>query len=160
MTALLRCGIRLLPVVAATVLILLLAGAGPARNGPERVDVFTCTLAGTQADPPNASLAVGRGELSIRNGRLRVRLEWENLSGPVAGAHLHDTAIVGGYAPIAFDLVPGTFPEGAASPIEAEFPIDHLQRDRMRAGLFHADLHTATYPAGEIRGRIIRRADG
>ena len=139
--------------------LLLVAGSAPAERGDVRVETFAFTLTGAQETPPNGSLATGRGEIAIRDDRIRIRLDWENLSGPVTGAHLHGPALVGSNAPIAFDLVPGKLPEGAASPLEAEFEIDRAQRGQFLAGLFYANLHTAIYPGGEIRGQVVRRAD-
>jgi hypothetical protein len=125
-------------------------------EGP--VAYYTCILTGAQGDPPSGSLARGRVEISVRGGRMRVRMEWEGLSGPVTGAHLHGTAIVGDDAPVVFDLVPGRLAPGSPSPIEAEFEIDHALAGQLDAGRFRADLHSAAWPGGEIRGQVIRGA--
>jgi hypothetical protein len=149
---------RALQALAIALPFLLVTGSAPAERNEPLVDTFAFTLTGAQEHPPNESLATGQGEITIRDGRIRITLRWENLSGSVTGAHLHGPVIVGSDAPEVWSLIPGKAPEGAASPVEAEFRIDHAQRGQLLAGLFYANLHTAIYPGGEIRGQVVRRA--
>jgi len=151
---------RLVPpllAVAALVLLPAIPGSAGREGGPE--ESLIVTLTGAQAVPPNGSLATGSGEITIRGDRMSVALRWTRASGPVTGAHLHGPALAGDDCPVVFSLVPGKLPEGSASPLEAEFDVGHVERDQLLAGRFTADLHTATYPGGEIRGQVVRRAD-
>lgn len=140
---------------AAAALLALLFLPAPAAPDEGRAEFYSAVLTGGQEDPPNGSLAQGRVGIRVRGGRMHVRVEWEGLSGPVTGAHLHGSSLVGDVAPIVFDLVPGRLAPGSSSPLEADFDIDHAQRGLLAAGLFRADLHTATYPAGEVRGQVV-----
>ncbi len=141
--------------LALAVSTLAVTAAARAGRGRLQGDRFRFTLTGAQEVPPNGSLATGRGEITLTEERMRVKLEWRDLSGPVTGAHLHGPATVGKNAPVVFDLVPGRLPAGSPSPIEVEFETDHAQRNMLRAGLCYASIHTALYPGGEIRGRVL-----
>lgn len=154
-----RVGSRRVPwkwfVVGAAVVLSPLFLPSPAAPDDGRVEFYSCVLTGGQENPPNGSLAQGRVEITVRGSRMHVRVEWEGLSGPVTGAHLHGAAVVGDDAPVVFDIVPGRLAPGSPSPLEAEFDIDHAQRGQLSAGQYRADLHTATHPGGEIRGQVV-----
>jgi len=120
---------------------------------------YVCTLTGTQASPPNGSLAVGSGEIRLRGDRVRVRFSWRGLSGAATGLHVHAVTATGEAGPVQFDIIPGILPEGTEGPIDLTLAIDPAQRELLREDRMYADVHTRIYPGGEIRGTFVREPE-
>lgn len=120
---------------------------------------WACTLSGAQALPPNSSLATGQCEIHLRGDRIHVTLSWRGLSGPAMRVAFHGPADTNEEGPLLWSLVPGTQGRQTLSPVEGEFEIDHTQGDLLRDGRVYVDIRTGTFPRGEIRGQIVRRAE-
>jgi hypothetical protein len=77
---------------------------------------------------------------------------YSGLSGPVTVAHFHGPAAAGKNAGIAVGISNGNLPasfEGSATLTDA-------QAADLAAGRWYLNLHTAAYPAGEIRGQVVK----
>jgi uncharacterized protein (DUF1800 family) len=98
------------------------------------------------------SLGSGRAVLQVDDGEQRgtLRVQYSNLSGPLAGAHIHapDGAIV-------FDLDTTPLGEDGTRAWTVSgtgaWPRDRLLAS-LRAGECYLNLHTGKYPSGEIKG--------
>jgi len=137
--------------------------------------LWTATLSPSQEVPPNASPASGTGTASYdpTTTILSVNLSWIDLTtAPVAG-HIHCCVAPGANAPVAIPF-PGlptavtgtysnTFNLSLASTFNPQFltargnNVTAARTDLLSGldgGLAYFNLHTTTFPNGEIRGNI------
>jgi hypothetical protein len=151
----------ILPIAFLTALLAVCAltpSRGTGTSSAGREDGWACTLSGAQALPPNSSLATGTCDVSLRGDRIHVKLSWSGVSGPVVQVELHGPASADEEGPVLWGFTPGDRRTETSSPIEAEFEINHNQSDLLRDGRVYVDVRTAVFPAGEIRGQLLRRA--
>lgn len=130
---------------------------------------FTSVLTGDQEVPATGSGAVGFGTLRVIGSldRVRVHLLALNLPEPLTAAHVH-VGPAGQNGGVVLDLAAGLHPlnphvaliqldasaEDLGEPFaSAEDPITAFLATALTDGLYF-NLHTATNPAGEIRGQI------
>ena len=108
-----------------------------------------------QQDADVESMGSGTASLALTQAGLAYRLTATGLTGPIANAHFHQ-------APFGEDgdIVRGIFDEfedGTAFGIwrrsDEEALTNELARELL-AGNIYINLHTAAYPAGEIRGQV------
>jgi hypothetical protein len=123
---------------------------------PARTEVlsYKVELKGNSEVPPNHSKATG--SVSVSYDPAEKKLTWmgsySGLSGPVTVAHFHGPAAAGKNAGIAVGISNGNLPasfEGSATLTDA-------QAADLAAGRWYLNLHTAAYPAGEIRGQVVK----
>jgi hypothetical protein len=150
--------------------------------GPAHAALLTwdATLSASEEIPPNASTASGFGVLQFDDvtNLLSVNLEWTGLTGEGLQAHIHCcVATPPGNAGIALDLWLTSTPQPASglyanswdldleNPFRATFTAANggtaasawfalmaaMDADEGRA---YFNIHTATYPGGEIRGNL------
>lgn len=113
---------------------------------------FTAKLSGTQEVPPNASPGTGALEASFNRDTsvLKWTVSYSGLTGPVTGAHFHGPATPGQNAGV---VLP--FSGSLVSAIQGEAKLTPAQAEDLTAGRWYANLHTAAYPGGEIRGQVL-----
>ena len=119
--------------------------------------VFTATLSGSNEVPANTSSATGFISVVADDalGTLAVTESWSGLSNTVTGAHIHCCAAIGATAPV---VVPFTgFPTGTSGSYANTFSPATFATllAGMQAGLAYANIHTAPFPGGEIRGQLV-----
>lgn len=137
--------------LAAGLLALGLAGCGQLRPS-QKMEIFEATLSGAQEVPPVATPATGQAELffNTNTNRLRWKVTHSGLSSPPTGGHIHGPAGPGANAGI---VIP--FSGNLASTIEGgEVQLNPQQVNELMSGMWYVNLHTARYPAGEIRGQL------
>ena len=163
--------------VAAVGAVALASGAGTVRGQEARhATVFTATLSGFEQVPSILSNGTGTFSLTI-NGTTSItyRLSYSGLSSPVTQAHVHFAQrgvnggiiffLCGGPKPAcpAAGTVTGTVvasdvnPPGDPEPVTAQGiqPGDLAGTIRaIRSGNTYANVHTTTFPGGEIRGQL------
>ncbi len=118
-------------------------------------------LTGAQETPPNASTASGSMDVLYTKGSkvLSYKVKWENLSDTIVGIHIHGQAPTGFAATIVQNIL--------TTKNEAGFPfrggsytgtllIDgaKIKEQDLLNGFYYLNIHSKTYPAGEIRGQI------
>lgn len=115
---------------------------------------YKAELKGSSEVPPNHSKATGT--VSVTYDSVEKKLSWtgsySGLTGPVTVAHFHGPAAAGKNAGIALGISNGTLPasfEGSATLTDA-------QAADLAAGRWYLNVHTAAYPAGEIRGQVVK----
>lgn len=114
------------------------------------VTAATATLSGTQEVPANASTASGRGTVIVDTNTLDIIVAYETHN--VVGAtvsHIH-TGAVGVNGPanvVTFRAGTNMFVAPAAVRLTAQQLID------LKAGNHYFNVHSATFPGGEIRGQ-------
>ena len=120
---------------------------------PASAQNYIATLSGAQEVPPRVTPATGLACFTLEDDGVYFYLNYElSFSGLVAaqtGAHIHGPAAVGVNAGILFP-----FPLG--SPVFGTFgPLLAAQLTQLNSALWYVNVHSTTYPGGEIRGQIL-----
>jgi CHRD domain-containing protein len=167
-------------VVAGAAVIGLTAVAAASAGGGDEPMRFRASLSGYAEVPPISTTGYGRFRASVTEDGIAWRLRYDALEGgAVQQAHVHfgQRRVNGGVSAFLCSNLPGA-PAGvqpcppppadisgtitAASVVGpaaqgiAPGEAEELLR-AMRAGLTYANVHTASYPNGEIRGQIVPR---
>jgi hypothetical protein len=110
---------------------------------------FVAALSGAQEVPPNESEGTGAGTfvLSPDGTQLAFHIEFSDLTTPETVRHIHRGA-PGEAGPVAFDLPAG-------SPKDGVIELTAEERADLQAGLYYVNIHSETYPGGELRGQIL-----
>jgi hypothetical protein len=152
-----------------------LASGGGGRH--EGKGVFSTRLIGYQEVPAVNTTGHAKLALELTSSQITFRLEYADLSGPPAVAHIHigQRSVNGGVA--VFFCGGGGKPACPASPsgtvsgtitaagvvgpaAQGVDPGDLAAVEKaIRSGVAYANMHTAKFPGGEIRGQI-RRGHG
>jgi len=114
-------------------------------------------LSGAQEVPVRDTKAYGKADVSYdkKTKMLKYDISWFNLTGVPTGSHIHGSAPRGVNAPIKhdfFSLIPKT-PSGTFS---NSVMVDGvaIKEDSLLLGFYYLNIHTPTFPGGEIRGQI------
>jgi hypothetical protein len=112
--------------------------------------LFTATLNGSQETPPNSSTAVGRAALVLSPDEKSARLSlvFNGLSSTQTDAHVHGPAPPGVSAS---PVVP--LPLGQLNDLAITLSASQVQD--LKNGLLYVNVHSANFPAGEIRGQFV-----
>lgn len=139
--------------LAAVAAVVLMAGCGMMAPQSNLV-TLTTQLRGANEVPPNPGNASGQVDavLDKSSGVLKWQLSYAGLSGPATAGHFHGPAMVGANAGIA---VP--FTGAVSSPMSGQATLTAAQMADLQAGKWYANIHTARYPGGEIRGQMTVR---
>lgn len=137
--------------------ILLIGGSVSCNNDddpaptPNPNVTFLATLNGTKEVPTNPSTATGTATLYFNTStKILTLTTFHNVSAPTAGhIHVGATTIAG---PVVFGFTSVTSPISYISPA-----LTAQQEADLNANLYYVNIHTATYPGGEIRGQLIKQ---
>lgn len=139
--------------LASLAAVVLIAGCGmmpPASNAV----ALTTQLRGANEVPPVPSNATGQVDamLDKSTGVLKWQLSYAGLSGPATAGHFHGPAMVGANAGVALP-----FTGAMSSPMSGQATLTAAQMADLLAGKWYANIHTARFPGGEIRGQMTVR---
>ena len=114
---------------------------------------FVATLKGASETPANASTATGTATFTY-NPTTYILSGTVTFTGIVATAsHIHSGAVG-----VAGSVV---FPLGGASPTSpisfTSGALTTQQQSDLMSGLYYVNVHSVAYPAGEIRGQLIKQ---
>lgn len=131
-------------------------------NAPESEN-FVATLRGSNERPnPVATAATGSAQITLTGRTVSYAVNFTGLSGNPLAAHIHgpadDNTAAGVVVPL--ENLPasteGTIAGSFTATTDPQVSFDSLLV-LMRKSLAYVNIHTETYPAGEIRGQISRR---
>ncbi|HEX5082156.1 MAG TPA: DUF1800 family protein [Blastocatellia bacterium] len=130
---------------------------------PQRT--YVATLNGASEVPPEITSATGSSTVTLSPDETSalVSLSFANLSSPQTAAHIHGPAEPGNNAP--GTLLDLDQPLGQVSNLLWVFaPVGGLsvqdQVNALKTGRLYANVHTANFPSGEIRGWLFVVDDG
>lgn len=143
------------PVVVLVVALLMAIGSPALASTIE----FKADMGGHGEVPPNDS--VGRGHLEATLDTSTNTLTWSctysGLTGAPIGAHFHGpVSYVGATSEENAPIQVGT-PGNLASPFKGSTIIDATQAQDLKIGRWYFNVHSPKFPAGEIRGPIVRK---
>ena len=116
---------------------------------------FSLTYSGANENPPNASAATGTitGTFDDFTNRIFYTVSFSGLTTNTTGAHFHAPAALGANAGI---IIPFTgFPAATSGTYSGSAVVTDLQKTQLFAGLWYANIHSSTYPGGEIRVQVV-----
>jgi len=126
-------------------------------SNQSQATIFTIdiTLSGLQVVPPNPSTATGIlfGTYNDVTNVLDFDMIWNGLSAPSTAGHLHGPGSFGVNAPIQISFA--GFPNATAGSYSNTYTLDAAQEIQILGGLWYVDIHTSTFPGGEIRGQLV-----
>jgi hypothetical protein len=119
-------------------------------------------LSGANSRPdPVITTGAGLGTLALLGNQLTFQMAYQGLSGAATAAHIHGPTNAAYNAGVQVDLAPyngGAF--GAIGIFSGSVTLTPNQLAWLIDGLTYVNLHTAAYPAGEIRGQIMPQPTG
>lgn len=113
---------------------------------------LTATLNGASEKPASTSSTATAsfvGDLNTTTRVLSYTVTYQGFSEALTGGHIHRITAANGTGPVDIPFPSLTNPIIATSPV-----LRQTQVDSLLAGQYYANLHTKTYPGGEIRGDI------
>ena len=114
-------------------------------------------LVGAQEVPPNASPGTGTITVSLDKAQTQltvVQFCFSGLVAPATAAHIHGPAPRGTNAPVIFPMSGVPNLNSGCIPTPQSFAIGAVQVSELLAGLMYANVHSTTFPGGEIRGQL------
>jgi hypothetical protein len=110
---------------------------------------YSAVLNGLQEVPPNASPATGSGDFVLNDAQtsLSYNVSFSGLVAPQTAAHIHN-APVGVNGPVVFPFAVGS-PQIGDWAIPADMVVE------LQQGELYVNVHSTTFPGGEIRGQIL-----
>jgi hypothetical protein len=122
--------------------------------------IFQADLSPANEVPPRASAASGASGVSLDGTTVHYSIEVHNIQN-VLFAHIH-TAPVGVNGPIRVTLYPGpttgpvdgVLAQGSFTAADVTGITFEELLSQMRAGTAYVNVHTTTFPGGEVRGQL------
>ncbi|WP_247233609.1 CHRD domain-containing protein [Telluribacter sp. SYSU D00476] len=112
---------------------------------------------GSQEVPPRTTPATGSVDVIYNKNtkRLSYFITWKDLTGNPVGSHIHGTAPRGVNAGVQHDFT-ALLPAATSGAVSNSVLVDEVKIKEMELlnGLYYFNIHTPTYPGGEIRGQI------
>ena len=132
-----------------------ISNAAPDYAGTEGPPIkFRTTLSADEQSAPTESPGLGVAEFILY--RPTQRLDWTitytTLTSNAVAAHIHGPQTPGGNAGVLVDLAP----EGMTSPLTGSVMLNDGELEYLLTGRLYVNIHSAKYPAGELRGQIMR----
>ena len=150
---------RILRIAVAS---LLFVAATPLAASADNSEFEADLVPGEEVQTPAVvSDGEGEAEFTVKRHRIRFELEWEDLTSSAVAAHIH-CAPAGSNGPIGVTLLSGS--SGTDGKIKGSFKTPDPGNTcgwtslndvlvAMVTGNAYVNVHTPTYPAGEIRGQ-------
>ncbi len=141
--------IRLMSILTIVLTVAMLAV--PTKADPI---TFTAKLTGGQEFSPNNSTATGFGMIVLNGNQATITLTFSGITSGAGAAHIHQPTAFGINGPV---IIPfdGLFAVGSTSgSISTTVTLTASQITALNAGLLYFNVHSVTFPGGEIRGNI------
>ncbi len=117
---------------------------------------WSASLSPDNEVPPTSSGSTGTGTgvgtVNDVTGLLTWEISWSGLTGSAIAMHFHGPAGPSQNASVVVNV--GAL-SGLNSPSIGSSILDDVQIADLAAGLWYINIHTAQFPAGEIRGQVI-----
>jgi len=116
---------------------------------------LTASIDGNQEAPPTGSPGTGTGIVTLDDvtNLLNWNITYSGLIGTPTVSHFHGPAPIGANAGVQVDIVANSG-GSIASPMIGFATITDAQEVDLLAGLWYINIHSSTFPGGEIRGQV------
>jgi len=121
--------------------------------------LFEAHLSGLQENPPNLSPATGfaTASLDLSTDFFTFNDSWTGLTTPSTASHIHSPGAPGVNAPV---IIPFTAANGfvagtTSGTVSYSGTLTSTQASQLLDGLFYVNVHSTTFPGGEIRGQLV-----
>lgn len=141
---------------ASIALLAVVAVAAPGLAGTIK---FKADMTGGGEAPPNNSKGKAHLEATLDTdaNTLTWTVTYSGLTGGPIGAHFHGpVAYMGLTSEENAPIQVGT-PGSLASPFKGSTKIDEVQKKDLKDGRWYFNVHTPTFPEGEVRGPVVRQ---
>lgn len=121
---------------------------------PGNTNNVSASLSAGQEVPPNATTGTGTltGTYDAYSYKISYTISWSGISGVPTGMHFHGPAMAGENAGV---VVPITgFAASVTGTYSGTAVLTAAQGTDLTSGKWYVNIHTAAYPAGEIRGQV------
>ena len=117
---------------------------------------YSASLAGANEVPPNGSPATGTASVVYDDvaATITVNVSWSGLTAPATAGHIHGPADTAHNAGVLFPFS-GVPAATAGSIPQQSFAISSTQVGYLNTAMLYVNIHTSTFPGGEIRGQIL-----
>lgn len=117
---------------------------------------FQAFLSGAGEVPPNASPGTGFCTVVLNAAETQITVDesWSGLTAPATASHIHGPGGAGTNAAVLFPFT-GVPAATAGSIPEQTFSITAQEVTWLFDGYLYANVHTSTFPGGEIRGQLL-----
>jgi hypothetical protein len=135
--------------------------------------IYTATLLGSNEVPPVSTAGTGFGTFTLNGNLLSINESFSGLTSPANAAHIHCCGPVGVNEIVAVPFTPfpsatsGTFMATVDLTLAATYNAAFITQEggtvalaeagliaALNSGNTYANIHTANFPGGEIRGQI------
>jgi len=119
---------------------------------------FKAELSGGGEAPPTDSVGKGHvaATLNTETRALNWTVTYSGVTGAPIGAHFHGPVSYHGATSEENAPIQVGTPGSLASPFKGSSVIDETQMKDLKDGRWYFNLHTPKFPAGEIRGPVVR----
>jgi len=142
-----------------SVLFFVLAMALLPHLSQAQVISFRATLAGWEENPPRSTPAMGwaTATLDLSTNWFVFHDNWTGLTAGATASHIHAPAPLGANAPVIIPFGPANgFIAGTTSgSVNYSGMLTNLQVSEFLDGMAYVNVHTTTFPGGEIRGQLV-----
>ena len=123
--------------------------------GAATLNLFA-TIDGNQEVPPSGSPATGTGTMVYDDvsNLLSWNISYSGMVGTPTVSHFHGPAAVGENAGIQVDIVANSG-GSITSPMIGSATISDQQEGELLGGLWYINIHSSSFPGGEIRGQVV-----
>ncbi|MCL6526281.1 MAG: CHRD domain-containing protein [Thermaceae bacterium] len=119
-----------------------------ASSTPPAPLMFMATLSGASEVPPTPSMGSGSVMLMLDEASKKATITGSFSGVQATAAHIHGPAAKNANAPVIIPLtINGNTLSGSATLTDAQIA-------DLKAGLWYANVHSAAFPGGEIRGQL------
>ncbi len=123
-------------------------------NASSQARYFYANVNAAQEVPTNSSTATGVVVIKYDPSTLLLQLwgDYQNLSGTISASHIHSPAAPGSNAGVIFGL---TNSGGTSGTLFLSATLSTTQQADLYNGLFYVNVHSSSFPGGEIRGQVL-----
>lgn len=132
---------------------ILIAFAVLAFSQAARAEIFFAYLSSAQEVPTNASTATGYARINVNESALTINytIVYNGLQGSWSATHIHAPSAIGANSGVQINFPGGS---GNSGTLTGTTAITAVQIGQLRQGLGYINVHSASFPGGEIRGQL------